>query len=113
MGAKLAGFSTKLVLKSLAVPTIQITPTPEELDAARSLKRKHPGKRPKHDKGSKAYSIGTFMTPKSSQAVSKLTAHRVSPTPEMSRNKFFFIMLLPLSQLQTMEFIFETACNGV
>ena len=113
LDAKLAGFSTKLVSKSSAVPTIQITPTPEQLDAARSLKRKHPDQRPKHDKGSKAYSIGTFMTPKrSSRAVSKLTAHRVSPTPEMSSNKFFLILLLSLSQLLTMEFIFETACNG-
>ena len=87
LGAKLAGFSTKLELKSSAVPTIQVTPAPEQLDAARSLERKHPQQRHKHDKGSKGYSIRTFMTPqRGSRAVSKLSAHRMSPTPEMSSN---------------------------
>ena len=41
LGAKLAGFSSKLVLKATAVPTIQVIPTPEQLDAALSLKRKN------------------------------------------------------------------------
>ena len=34
LGAKLAGFSSKLVLKATAVPTIQVIPTPEQLNAA-------------------------------------------------------------------------------
>jgi len=49
LGAKLAGYSTKLVLKTTAVPTIQVNPTPEQLEAARGLakKRKKPEKTPK------------------------------------------------------------------
>ena len=41
-GAKLAGFSSKLVLKKTAVPSIQATPTPEQLNTARRVKRKLP-----------------------------------------------------------------------
>ena len=40
-GAKVAGFSSKrLVLKKSAVPSIQVSPTPEQINEARRIKRK-------------------------------------------------------------------------
>ena len=42
MGAKLAGFVSKLPLKKTAVPAIQVNPTPEQLEDARRLNRKLP-----------------------------------------------------------------------
>ena len=39
-GAKVAGFSSKLVLKKSAVPSIQASPTPEQINEARRIKRK-------------------------------------------------------------------------
>lgn len=79
-GAKLAGFSSKLILKKTAVPSIQATPTPEQVNTARRVKRKL------SSSGEKANSKGTdsndgqqwYTTPKRrSRALSKLTANRV------------------------------------
>ena len=39
-GAKVAGFSSKLVLKKSAVPSIQASPIPEQINEARRIKRK-------------------------------------------------------------------------
>ena len=41
-GVKLAGFSSKLVLKKSTVPSIKPAPTPEQLSTARRVKRKLP-----------------------------------------------------------------------
>lgn len=79
MGAKLAGFVSKLLLKKTAVPTIQVNPTPEQLEDARRLKRKLPPMETKLDEKNKPDDLQTYKTPKRpSRALSKLTAHRVS-----------------------------------
>ena len=41
-GAKIAGFSSKLVLKKSAVPSIHASPTPEQVNEAQRRKRKLP-----------------------------------------------------------------------
>ena len=79
MGAKLAGFASKLLLKKTAVPTIQVNPTPEQLEDARRLKRKLSHLETKQVEKSKPDDLPTYKTPKRrSRALSKLTAHRVS-----------------------------------
>ena len=76
LGAKIAGFSSKLVLKNTAVPTIQVNPTPEQLHEARLLKRKRPSSTGEENKSEE---FEGYATPKrTSRALSKLTAHRVS-----------------------------------
>ena len=78
LGAKLAGFSSKLVLKKTAVPSIQPTPTPEQLSTARRVKRKLPLSEEKPDGKEKDPKQQSYATPKrSSRALSKLTANRV------------------------------------
>ena len=52
MGAKLAGFASRHKLKDEAVPTIQVTPTVQQLNEARRLKRKLPPVKTKVDKSS-------------------------------------------------------------
>lgn len=74
-GLKLAGFATKLVLKTDAIPSRQVTPTPEQLDSARGVKRKDPS-------SSETSEVASFVeystTPKRpSRALAKLTASRV------------------------------------
>ena len=72
MGAKLAGFASRLKLKDDAVLTIQVSPTVQQLDEARRLKRKLPPAKTKADESSDR------ETPKRrSRALSKLTANRV------------------------------------
>ena len=72
MGAKLAGFASRLNLKDDAVPTIQVCPTVQQLDKARRLKRKLPPTKTKANESSDS------ETPKRrSIALSKLTANRV------------------------------------
>lgn len=76
-GAKLAGFSSKLVLRKEAIPSIQAAPTPEQLDAARRVKRKLPSSDERSELGTET--IDEYTTPKRpSRALSKLTANRVS-----------------------------------
>ena len=41
-GAKIAGFSSKLVLKKSAVTSVQVSPTPEQVSEAQRIKRKLP-----------------------------------------------------------------------
>ena len=78
LGAKLAGFSSKLVLKKTAVPSIQPTPTPEQLSTARRVKRKLPLSEEKPDGKEKDPKQQSYATPKRSiRALSKLTANRV------------------------------------
>ena len=82
MGAKLA-FSTTAAEENLtAVPTIQVNPTPEQLEDARRLKRKLPPPPPmetKLDEKNKPDDLQTYKTPKRrSRALSKSTAHWVS-----------------------------------
>ncbi|CAH3143473.1 unnamed protein product, partial [Porites lobata] len=82
MGAKLAGFAKKAYLKKTAIPTIQANPTPEQIQEARSLKRKRPSAATRSDSKRQVQLKGD-ITPKSrpkksSRALSKLTAHRVS-----------------------------------
>ena len=77
-GAKLAGFSSKLVLKKTAVPSIQPTPTPEQLSTARRVKRKLPLSEEKPNGKEKDPEQQWYTTPKrKSRALSKLTANRV------------------------------------
>ena len=82
MGANLAGFAKKAYLKETAIPTIQANPTPEQIQQARSLKRKRPSAATRGDSKRQVQQKGD-ITPKSrpkrsSGALSKLTAHRVS-----------------------------------
>lgn len=80
-GSKLAGFSSKLVLRKGRVPTVQPIPTPEQLQEARntlsnlSRKRKHP----LYKLTTTATSTETSsITPKrKSRALSKLMCNRV------------------------------------
>ena len=73
-GVKLAGFATKMLLKKDAIPSRQVVPTPEQLAAARSKKRKLPAS----DERSESASPEQYTTPKRpSRALSKLTASRV------------------------------------
>ena len=100
-GAKLAGFTSKLVLKKTAVPSIQVTPTAEQVNTARRVKRKLPSS------GEKANSKGTdskdeqqwYTTPKrKSQALSKLTANRVRARCKIH---LFFVYIPALHPLFT------------
>ena len=85
LGSKIAGFSSKVVLKSTAVPTIQANPTPEQLHDARLLKRKRPSSASNPAEENKSGELEEYTTPKrSSRALSKLTAHRVSNTRKHS-----------------------------
>jgi len=71
-GAKMAGFSSKLVLSKGAVPSIQPIPTPEQLQNARKVSSGTP---------SSATSTCTNTTPRTTRrgnALAKLRAHRVS-----------------------------------
>ena len=73
-GSRLSGFTSKLLLKKSSVPSIQATPTPEELEKARQ-QRKCPSL------SSSSFSTNTNVTPRKkrkSRAVSKLTCSRVS-----------------------------------
>ena len=80
LGAYKAGYKKRLDIKKTAIPSIQVSPTPEQLNAARNLKRKLPLSASKPDKGNKAAEdLDSYSTPKrTSRATSKLTAHRVS-----------------------------------
>ena len=77
-GAKLAGFSSKLVLRKSAVPSIQPAPTPEQLGTVRRVKRKLPLSEEKPNSEEKDPEKQSYTTPKKkSRALSKLTANRV------------------------------------
>ena len=79
-GAKVAGFSSKLVLKKSAVPSIQASPTPEQINEARRIKRKLSlsNEKLRVEDSSSVVTQGTYTTPKrQSRALSKLTANRV------------------------------------
>ena len=100
-GAKLAGFTSKLVLKKTAVPSIRVTPTPEQVNTTRRVKRKLPSS------GEKANSKGTdsideqqwYTTPKrKSRALSKLTANRVRARCKID---LFFVYIPALRPLFT------------
>ena len=51
LGAYKAGYKKRLDIKITAIPSIQVSPTPEQLNAARNLKRKLPLSASKPDKG--------------------------------------------------------------
>lgn len=88
-GAKIAGFSSKLVLKKSAVPSIQASPTPEQVSEARRIKRKFPLSDEKSSKEDSSVPQETYATPKrQSRALSKLTANRV--------RAIFLVLLLPV-----------------
>ena len=70
MGAKLAGFASRLNLKDDAVPIIQVCPTVQQLDKARRLKRKLPPTKTKANESSDS-------EPPKRRSLSKLTANRV------------------------------------
>ena len=79
-GAKIAGFSSKPVLKKGAVPSIQPVPTPDQVAAARSANRKRSASTDTQEAstGITGDSQSKDCIPKRrSRAVSKLTAHRV------------------------------------
>ena len=79
-GAKIAGFSSKLVLKKSAVPSIQASATPEQVNEARRIKRKLPlyNEQRRVEDSNSVVTQETYTTPKrQSQALSKLTANRV------------------------------------
>ena len=79
-GAKVAGFSSKLVLKKPAVPSIQASPTPEQINEARRIKRKLSlsNEKLRVEDSSSVVTQETYTTPKrQSRALSKLTANRV------------------------------------
>ena len=74
-GLKRAGFATKMLLKKDAIPSRQVVPTPEQLAAARSKKRKLPDS---EERSEPLASPEQYSTPKRpSRALSKLTASRV------------------------------------
>ena len=72
-GAKLAGFSSKLVLKKGAVPSIQATPTPEQLQKARKIYFHTPSPSP-----SPGETTPRRPDSRGASALTKLRAHRVS-----------------------------------
>ena len=79
-GEKIAGFSSKLVLKKSAVPSIHASPTPEQVNEARRRNRKLPlsNKQSRVEDLSSVVTQETYTTPKrQSRALSKLTANRV------------------------------------
>ena len=79
-GAKVAGFSSKLVLKKSAVPSIQASPIPEQINEARRIKRKLSlsNEKLRVEDSSSVVTQETNTTPKrQSRALSKLTANRV------------------------------------
>ena len=80
-GAKVAGFSSKrLVLKKSAVPSIQASPTPEQINEARRIKRKLSlsNEKLRVEDSSSVVTQETYTTPKrQSRALSKLTANKV------------------------------------
>ena len=79
-GAKIAGFSSKLVLKKSAVPSIQASATPEQVNEARRIKRKLPlsNEQQRVEDSNSVVTQETYTTPKrQSRALSKLTANRV------------------------------------
>lgn len=71
-GAKLAGFSSKLVLKKGAIPSLLPNPTPEQLQKARKLSSGTPSPSTSQD------TEGTPRTSRKGNALTKLRAHRVS-----------------------------------
>ena len=81
-GAKIAGFSSKLVLKKGAVPSIHPVPTADQLVTARSaINQKRSASTDKQEAASTGITgdAQSCETPKRrSRAVSKLTSHRVS-----------------------------------
>ena len=86
---KKAGFSSKLVLKKSAVPSIQASPTPEQVSEARRIKRKFPLSDEKSSKEDSSVPQETYATPKrQSRALSKITANRV--------RAIFLVLLLPV-----------------
>ena len=64
IGAKLAGFAKKACLKKTAIPTTQANPTPEQIQKARSLKRKRPSVATRGDSKRQVQQKGD-ITPKS------------------------------------------------
>ena len=80
LAAKIAGFSSKLVLKKPAVPSNHASPTPKQVNEARRRKRKLPlsNKQLRGEELSSVLTQETYTTPKrQSRALSKLTANRV------------------------------------
>ena len=89
-GAKVAGFSSNLVLKKSAVPSIQASPTPEQINEARRIKRKLSlsNEKLRVEDSSSVVTQETYTTPKrQSRALSKLTANRV-------RERYFSLLLI-------------------
>ena len=79
-GAKIAGFSSKLVLKKSAIPSNHASPTPKQVNEVRGRKRKLPlaNKQLRGEDLSSVVTQETYTTPKrQSRALSKLTANRV------------------------------------
>ena len=78
--AKIAGFSSKLVLKKPAIPSNHASPTPKQVNEARRRKRNLPlsNKQLRGEELSSVLTQETYTTPKrQSRALSKLTANRV------------------------------------
>ena len=90
-GAKVAGFSSKLVLKKSAVPSIQASPTPEQINEARRIKRKLSlsNEKLRVEDSSSVVTQETYKTtPKrQNRALSKLTANR-------ARERYFSLLLI-------------------
>ncbi|KAK2551142.1 hypothetical protein P5673_028070 [Acropora cervicornis] len=79
-GAKIAGFSSKLVLRKSAIPSNHASPTPKQVNEARRRKRKLPlaNKQLRGEDLSSVVTQETYTTPKrQSRALSKLTANRL------------------------------------
>jgi hypothetical protein len=75
-GSKLAGFSSKLILKKGRVPTVQPIPTPEKLQEAKNTSLSQKRKRPYTSTRTKTKTSSS--TPKrQSRALSKLMCNRV------------------------------------
>ena len=79
-GAKIAGFSSKLVLKKVRCSFNSCAPIPEQVNEARRRKRKLPllNKQSRGEDLSSVVTQETYTTPKrQSRALSKPTANRV------------------------------------
>lgn len=99
-GLKRAGFATKMLLKKEAIPSRQVVPTPEQLAAARSKKRKLPDS---EERSEPLASPEQYSTPKRpSRALSKLTASRVctlSNDTKILLSAFQCVTLTPITHV--------------
>ena len=95
--AKIAAFSSKLILKKAAVPSNHASPTPKQVNEARRRKRKLPlsNKQLRGEELSSVLTQETYTTPKrQSRALSKLTAIK-----QGMRNIFHVLIIVALFDL--------------